>query len=177
MTQSKELKTELSNDLNNLLDIVNIDDLHFKNVDFLVLSKAEQRVAIAKDVLKYLKSGEIVPETDTYFEKNKNDCTVCALGSLFYAVASKNKIKKIKFGKSLFHNKIIKPLKKYFSSSQLNLIESCFEDELYFSDLSDKKIKKSENLFGDLSDKNKIKKIMNNIIVHDGKFKPWKKHK
>ena len=64
-------------------------------------TKAEQRIEIAKDVLKHIKANKIIAKTRTYFKpkvRGKHagkqlkeilpkirECKVCALGSIFYS--------------------------------------------------------------------------------------------
>ncbi len=70
-----------------------------KNAAFKKLTKSQKRVAIAKDVLKYLKNGKLQAMNGTYIEaavpgdnvttcelfKKAETCTVCALGAIFVA--------------------------------------------------------------------------------------------
>jgi len=122
-----------------------------KEKSFSKLTKAEKRVAIAKDVLKWIKVGMIRPEHDGYFEmddklKTKIDsiegkkelqellpgttCNVCAKGALFIADIMKRDNFTTKNLSFIGNCTIVKRLDGIFSENQLNLIETAFEKNI-----------------------------------------------
>ncbi len=110
------------------------------NESFKRLSKPEQRVAIAKDVLAQIKAKKYIPYTRDYIrlkfgsptsgsvqkQFDEINCHVCAIGSLFMS--------KVKFtNKCDFENipsgsEQAKQLEKYFSKKDIALMEYVFED-------------------------------------------------
>lgn len=159
------------------------------------LSKAQTRVAIAKDVIKHLRSAQIghdycygiIPNgmnlTDTdqlqkHVTKIAANCTVCAQGAMF--ISHFRLFNNITIGDlkqdgnakprpyrtnsltiSIAGDGVRRPLRKYFSNSQLALIEQYYEGW----DGTPYRIR-WEN------DKFRLKKIMQNVIDHNGTFKP-----
>ncbi len=141
--------------------------------------RAEQRIEIAKDVLKWIRTGMIVAITsNAYFRPLTNNkyngkqlkdvlpkikkCEVCAKGAMFYAHVMR-------------HNDLVIPESgvanmNYYGEECLNLtmftetmlgkIEDAFEDGEYTE---------KHNLE---TDENTLKHIMNNIIKNKGTFKP-----
>lgn len=152
-TDSKEFQDQM---LDRILNMVNLSNEQFKN-----LSNKEKRVAIAKDVLSQLDLKRIKAESGTYLVTEDDRCTCCALGSLVVASCSL-KDKSIHNMESFDDCK--DHLKKYFSTMQLNLIESAFE---YDYDCGYDFSKAAQ-----LSDKKRLKMIMKNIIKNNGKFIP-----
>jgi len=123
---------------------------------FNKLTKAERAVALAKDVIRLIKTKRITPHSGIYFRVpsyssktvkegdsvqtflkrlNEEECDVCAIGACFVALVDKEN--KLDFDKSMMHNihrhSIIhakpmrKKLKSVFSDSQMGLIEAAFE--------------------------------------------------
>jgi hypothetical protein len=115
--------------------------LENKNQHFAALGPAEKRVAIAKDVLQWLRLGRLTGQPGAYLWTHKPQrpddwvetavvngfsCTACALGSLFAACADRVG----GFGRELmsfpsYHMR--EQLKPYFEMEQLVLIEMAFE--------------------------------------------------
>jgi hypothetical protein len=118
------------------------------------MTKAEARVAIAKDVLKQIKVENLVPEMGTYFrslaiEEADGDaqvskvvrnakCTVCAVGAAFVCAAKRfNAVKLAEVGggdgsryldaEDYINPGIAKYLTNFFSPEQLSLMECAFE--------------------------------------------------
>lgn len=130
-----------------------------KTIKFSKLSKAEQRVAIAKDVILQVKSEKLRPTTGTYIEfrdlrpafdkltdnhtdrnvelrevlfKTKN-CQVCAKGALLLCdILKKNKFKTSYTGliNSNTSRTIDARLGSNWSRQQLDLIETAFEERI-----------------------------------------------
>lgn len=122
-----------------------------KKVPFSKLSKAEKRVAIAKDVLQQIRVGKYIADAgryiygvdapdieDVYYESDikKNfskikECKVCAMGACLMSAtkfANKLKFQDIGSGISDLNNPQVKSLfKSIFSPVQLLLIERSFE--------------------------------------------------
>lgn len=113
------------------------------NSEFKAMSKAEKRVAIAKDVIAQIKAKRYIPKTGDYIsfistcglsvndsiQKNfdKVECQVCGIGSMFMSnIKFTNKFTL----ESIPHSgvKQAQILLKYFSKQDLILIECIFED-------------------------------------------------
>lgn len=109
---------------------------------FAALPPAQQRVAIARDVLEWLRLGRIRPEKGTYFillsgekyirgatEVNGYTCRVCALGGIFAAATEVTNLtpRGVEEDEDPWDEAARKALKPYFSEEQLRLIESAFE--------------------------------------------------
>jgi hypothetical protein len=123
------------------------------------LTKAEQRVQIAKDALKWIKKPNVkVKDKSSYFKINKGQehleigtdlnqhlkkihCTVCAKGALFLSHVDRFdncKIQPFVKGSSIpdtdfdDERSIKHRLSKHFSASQLDMIECAFEREIIY---------------------------------------------
>ena len=122
---------------------------------FSKLTKPQQRVAIAKDVIARIKTKQFKPEADTFIRGlNGNDddmsveqlvnkehveCDVCAKGGLFLSlIGFVNNFKIEDFAQGTWggvdghdnaalNSKAMRKLQKIFSETQLALIESAFE--------------------------------------------------
>lgn len=117
-----------------------------KNAEFAIMTKSQKRVAVAKDVIASLKSGQIKAIQGTWVEPlrrenfvpenkvgdvefcdilNKTKCKCCGLGALFVeAVKRFNKFKSVA---DVDHYDVYDYLDKIFSEEQLNMIECTFE--------------------------------------------------
>lgn len=153
------------------------------------LTKAQMRVQIAKDVIKQVKLGFLKPESMTYFTaylptvkglmgadlrdtlRNTKNCRVCAIGAAFTAHVLRYNEVAIDEGDSLISDtrslhvgdrKMRDTLSRYFPPLMLKKIEYAFE--LFDPDVSWKD--KIPN------DTNRLVAIMQNIIAHNGTFKP-----
>jgi hypothetical protein len=127
-----------------------VDD---KNAKFAALGAAKKRVAIARDVLKWIGTGKLVPTAGTYlssrvynpeqgyYADERRDetrvdggkCSACALGALFAC-----KVEQVggihDFWQVRTHAKLHDGLSDYFSAEQLWAIESAFEQSFFFPD-------------------------------------------
>lgn len=133
------------------------------NARFNKLTKAQKRVAIARDVLKQLDNKRIKATSGIYFKgtarlpeisletevqniiEKTPQCNACALGSMFVcAVNAANRLKvKDLYARSLSpmlvsfsYADIDKYLSRFFSNRQLSMIESAFECS-YMRDFED----------------------------------------
>lgn len=130
-----------------------LESVKRENEAFAAMTPAQQRVAIAKDVLKWIALDRLVPTTGSYFDvwnkaalgigsnayyrkkldgqeallKPEVKCSVCALGGLFACtVARANSITLYDVniaGQGAMHEY----LAPYFDRRQLLLVESAFE--------------------------------------------------
>jgi len=151
-------------------------------------TKAEMRIAIAKDVLKLLNTKRVsaTPGTylyqdsegvttkdvlkDTQFSKRLKKCEVCALGAMFVAevdindklgckfMVEENEVRVDSKSIQLGREIMVKRLSPFFSKAALNNIENVFEGNDYFWNTTYPDHKK------------RLQAIMNNIIRNDGTF-------
>ena len=161
---------------------------------FNKLTKNQQRVSIARDVIKMLKNKKIkagsiyfdalkidpiefanFPHKDVHLVVDSTQCKVCALGGMLAATVMK--VDGMKFNYSqpdIPRNEVIKKLKDYFSIEQLDLIESAFEcqeTDRYYSHVS--AWGKAVDFGNKFKSKTKrMRMIMENIIRNNGEFKP-----
>ncbi len=156
-----------------------------KIADFQTLSKAEQRVAIAEDVIKALRIGKMIASKGGYFivqgtriSNNVNEmlqdgsCEVCAVGALFASEIMKtNEI--VAYG-----TQVKSRLVKYFTRDQIQLIEAAFEEDYTYCS---NKTSVEESIKASNFCRNKLKYyntrdsmivIMKNIIENKGTFIP-----
>lgn len=116
------------------------------------LTKAQKRVLIAKDVLKWIRAGAIKTRSGVYVHETRpykrlsltpeeslqskvqdlvNNCEFCALGALFIGAVDKfNKIEVpcgVRRASELSGDAVFSSLEKWFSRKQLDQIESAFE--------------------------------------------------
>ena len=107
-----------------------------ENARFAALPDDKRRVAIAQDVLKWLKTAKLLAEKQRYIDAppevenegviNGYSCQACALGSLF-AVAAERKLIDSRVSSYLAGYEIRADLSPYFDEVQLGLIEIAFE--------------------------------------------------
>lgn len=127
------------------------------NAEFAAMSPPEKRVALAKDVLRWLEVGKFIPTHGTYLctdimeritledtERNLSEflpkaegCNVCAIGGLFYCAVLRADNLKVgnhamieDYGDIDFDNLNInyhEYLEQFFSDDQEDQIESMFE--------------------------------------------------
>jgi hypothetical protein len=152
-------------------------------------SKAEQRVAIAKDALAWIKAGALIPSKGTYVSPehdprytpetqglqlrdiNLGKCYVCAQGALFLAKA-------FRYDNVLateLHGGRMPALLEHFEPKQLMLIEYAFEDWSSIADIdigvgSTRAIRRFVKRHP-YSDK-RMSAILRNIIKNNGTFRP-----
>lgn len=165
------------------------------------MTPKEKRVAIARDVLAQLKSGKFVANSGDYcnisYEDRRagrleigeaNHCEVCGIGSLVVSKFIKSGQLQVaatrdgEIGNIGFASQIHKELGGIFSAAQLRQIEATFEAETaggcgagFFSEEMGKK---GNAFFGNkkFSDHERLRLIMENVIVNDGKFIPDPNH-
>lgn len=169
-----------------------------KNAKFWALPKEEKRIAIAKDVIKWLKEDKLVPKAGAFYLilkdqkdrgkldkilREQEDCQVCALGACFVGMVDLGD--KLNFSDVFGSNFIVgttnnivdeyqmrRWLEKVFSTSQLIMIEKAFEYKLYGSD-SEITFKKEVDFGANYkNDTDRLLAIMKNIIKNRGTFKP-----
>lgn len=173
--------------------------LRDRNYRFNKLTKNQQRVRIAKDVIQQLDSKKLIATQGTYFEtkidqsqinqqlnrliENKT-CKVCAIGSVFAATVKRANDCAANEMESMFrlydkyeadNRKIRKYLKKWFNADQLALMETAFEGQCITANsmLLKADIRyKAYKLFNDLKGNadSILRTIMQNIIDNNGKF-------
>lgn len=161
------------------------------NRRFAKLTRKQQRVAIAQDVIKLLKSKKIVAAS-TYFSapykfhnligihpdlgdvdlatalsvcSSRGDpCTVCGIGSLFVAAITKaDQYTVSDSNRGGVHRYMeIDYLSRWFDSDQLTLIEHHYEQIV------------GGGVGSDLDNNKRMIAIMENIISNGGKFNPYK---
>jgi hypothetical protein len=163
---------------------------------FTKLSKSEQSVAIAKDVIKQIKAEKYTPTSGWYIrgaltrldneadvQTNLNvSCNCCALGaSLLSTVKYKNTLKiEDLYGYNEKNSQFTKMLDSIFTTKQQALIEASFEDGLHLQAnltkgfrLSEKDYEKCRDFYKLYNDpEDRLIGIMNNIIKNKGVFKP-----
>jgi hypothetical protein len=151
------------------------------NAKFAAQTPAKQRVAIAKDVLLWLKMGKITAEQGTYLtlrddkgrwmqeadEVNGYGCTACALGGIF-AVACNRKPD----GSALMRDSddMRKALEPYFSAEQLVEIECAFEGFEMGHVTKQHPARLFNRKYANAA--KRMTRVMDNIIANKGTFIP-----
>lgn len=147
------------------------------------LTKAEQRVIIAKDALKQLLSKRFIATEGVYVEGKADDkacefadtdvqylfldkkmppCVVCARGALL--VSAIRKYDDVTGDQYVWEPEIAS--KRYFSLPQLVLMEAAFEEWYYTS-------YKAASFGGQFEEsKDRLEAILKNVIKNKGTFKP-----
>lgn len=164
-----------------------------KNAKFFTLTSEQQRVVIAKDVLKQLSLHKMHPSPGAYVigppvrtesdRMNGDSCKVCALGALFACAVELHGGGKYKFWVPS-RRIIAEYLEPYFSKDQLGLIESAFEVNASWGECTDD-AQKAEDFGAQFGHKYnckgyprfdtataRMKAIMQNIIANNGTFVP-----
>lgn len=173
-----------------------------KIVPFNRLSKTNQRIALAEDVIKQIKVKKYYASRGTYFQQNaiqkmalynglklkdelnkilpELECECCAKGSLFLSHITKTNNCSVRniISNVDFNLRISKRLNNLFTQLQLDLIETAFEMKV-IKDYSGKLyqneglIEKAIN-FGEkyANSNNRLIGIMKNVIKNKGIFKP-----
>ncbi len=165
-----------------------------KKVAFEKLSKPQQRVAIAKDVLSALKKKKINPKhmswvlitkaieqefrnaSDTTEVKDiinaQEHCECCALGACFIATLNRNgslpvaALSHIDIGNGFAHRDVLNYLQRYFDEPQLEAIESAFEQGVGYY-YNGKAAKWRPEL---TCPTKRLRAIMTNIVNNNGRF-------
>lgn len=161
------------------------------NAVFAKMSRADQRVTIARDVLKELANNVLVVSEGEYSNIENDDeleigfiendtrslrdllpkitkCNVCAKGALLICiVARRNKVTVKQFDHQAWSSSnLSSTLGNIFSPSQLKMIENEFEDSHIESGYT------PVMQLGRFYDKKRLQIIMNNIIRNKGTFVP-----
>lgn len=171
-----------------------------KPISLRSMSKANARVAIAKDVLAALDARKITATSGSYgsilFDKpfmtgtvnvretlpSMTSCYVCALGAAAIALVGRDNNLDTEVNLGSFRMRIDddeyrEMLREYFSPVQLAMIESAFETQNYAYkeqvSLSNKNVQAAIS-FADLesSDEQTMRRIFQNIIKNKGTFVP-----
>lgn len=171
-----------------------------ENKRFMKMSKPRRRVAIARDVLAQL-GTKIIAYAGLYVEsseltnlepseqlqkhlKSLKKCEACALGSLFIcAVTRANDITVEQAGVS--YGAIDPPhkyLSRFFTKSQMALIEAAFEQSPSFAGkVSEKRREQAVAFVSEVPDAQgasyaqeelRLRLIMENIVANNGTFRP-----
>lgn len=150
------------------------------------MTKTEKRVAIAKDVIKQIKIGKVIPHGFYMCIPNAiddniadalnagNSCEVCALGAMF-AVKAMNHGTSLEVYECNWMS-MTEELSAFFSYKQMAMIESAYElnQMQRTTKVSSTDIQASIK-FGRKSPEdrqNRMLRIMRNIIRNDGTFVP-----
>jgi hypothetical protein len=168
-----------------------------KNAKFGGMTKAEQRVAIARDALEWLKAGALIAQGSTYgYPVNRNldprnaagsirmddqlrdvemgPCRVCGLGALFLAKA-------VRFDDVTVRDwcngsrGVYEKLSQHFSRTQIAMIEVAFEENPSFSNtLTEADTRRALDFWKDsqIDYKGRLIAILRNIIQNGGEFHP-----
>lgn len=164
--------------------------------DFDVLSKAEQRIAIAKDVLHRIELKQLVPIAGNFCDigrlatsnmdvsqilKNPTiSCEVCAKGGLFMSyigVVNSYKVGDVRPTTGASNDSAeMNLLSKIFSKEQLSLIETAFEGKFlrWNAPLSEIQQEACYRFYREYSTSftKRLNAICENIIKNDGIFIP-----
>lgn len=148
--------------------------------------KAQKRVAIARDVLVKLLAKEIKPTHCVYFQKDREGCEVCAVGSMVVACCDADD--------DLDEQSAVECLSPHFDVEQLALIEAAFEGDTDMPirgevaeepDGFDDQINRAADMFGPgriwrgdgfancgPEPEVRLRGIMENILQNEGTFVP-----
>jgi hypothetical protein len=147
--------------------------------------KKAARVAVAKDVIKWIRAGKMTARTGDYISlgssKSKpslssiaSNCTVCAMGAVL--LSAFNKFDGDGFARIIEQwgareDDIVFQLGGLFSESQLRLMEAAFEG---YGDDESATWKFCQSLEGDdeNDDNDRLMAIMQNVVDHGGVFRP-----
>lgn len=163
--------------------------------EFNKLSKAEQRVEVAKDARRQVKSGVYTPQTSCFVDlrfynspkqgaafhkaltrSNILECEVCALGALMVSsIRKKNNVQYDPFNAPNPDSGIFSTnLKALFSKSQRILIENAFELGGGYYAHSGERVSSIAVQFGKKfpDSTSRLIGILDNIIANNGTFKP-----
>ena len=159
-----------------------------RNAAFEALPANEKRVLIARDVIAQLAIGKLEAQSGTYVETDATvkkasqdlqvllkpkdvSCTVCGIGALFVCgVQRGNDLKASSV--HLFEDDNVNVggfqayayLRRYFSNSQLKMIEAAFEQWAHD--------KGGDFAYYVEDDETRLRLIMENIILNNGTFNP-----
>jgi hypothetical protein len=147
-------------------------------------TRAQERILIAKDALKWVKAGALIPMHNVYVGASKSilstdfdrqlrdvvlgECKVCIKGALFLAKA-------VRFDHVLARelceagHSSDSPLNEHFDEGQLDLLERTFEGWSEWGTNEDEDIKKFAKRYPKTKDR--LVAILENIIKNQGTFK------
>ena len=157
-------------------------------------TKAEQRIEIAKDVLRHIKAKTLVAKTKAYLDPQGKGqfcgkslkevlprlktCRVCIIGGIFYSYVNRhNNFEIDEAGISGIRDWGMMDAISMFSNKQMRLMECAFEASPRFGVYDNSVLKRitasdyrgKHNLE---TDDKALRHIMNNIIANKGTFKP-----
>ena len=153
------------------------------------MTKAQERVAIAKDAIRQINAGRYYVETGGWCSIDRTDtinqelltrrdrpvCNVCALGAAMASSLRLFNIGQIGSGEASTWD-VDQQLSRFFSPNQMTLIEAAFECRgtglgAFGGNVSDAQIVATARL-GILEDKSRALNIFRNIIKNGGTFIP-----
>lgn len=169
------------------------------NSEFKKMTQDEKRVRIAKDVLASLKANKIIATPGSYCDVNSNNykslenksfqklllkenevsCEVCAIGSLFVSLVSRENDFRFKSNQLISGGTeavlgikdMIKKLHPLFTKKQLFLMELVFEGDDINNKFKDKTEEKAYQIYKKFNTyEERLKYIMKNVIKNKGKF-------
>lgn len=172
-----------------------------RNYRFRLMTPAQKRVRIAKDVIEQLALGKLVAASRGYLTINdarlraslnsygsrssladtpwhsifeKESCTVCGIGGVFVAAVGRaNKCTVDDSGGSPEGEFMKDYLAAWFDRSQLTMIETAFERDSSFGYSNESEIDDALEFSESLDDPGeRLTAIMQNIIDNDGNFRP-----
>lgn len=160
--------------------------LRDRNRRFAKMNAARKRVTIAKDVLELLSARRITPRSawtyvgsPLYPEDSEGPmaeaiaaaprCEVCAVGGMFLAAAMRRNDLQVDDLDPGDGRRIKAYLARFFERRQLELIETAFEGRFGTTRLEVRAERFASRVSSDVA---ALKKIMHNIIEHDGRFVP-----
>lgn len=138
------------------------------------LSKAQKRVTVAKDVLKWLASGKITATPGWYLSVdvkgktvNGHTCEGCALGAVFACAVERNpRLNELDNIELNSRSDMHRHLAGIFSKEQLDAIEDAFEQtQMYKGEGSG-----AGGFSRSSVAKTRMRQIMENIVDNDGTF-------
>lgn len=157
-----------------------------KKKTYSSMTKAQKRVAIAKDVLLQIKLGKYIAVQGTYISpigehrhevevsqyalkaRSRLDCRVCAKGAL--ALSAIRKFNKYEGTAETIYYDHMEVIGRFFGIKQANMIESAFE--MFDRDGASVQNYRERKNISDSDDDESIISIMKNIIKNNGTFKP-----
>lgn len=160
------------------------------NLAFAGMSRPEKRVAVAKDVLKWIELGKLNPKQMTYLvsDAGMQSCTACALGATFACLTvktndlanQKEAVGAIGSSNHLYWNDddaMRTKLREVFTPQQVANIESAFEGDEFTCDNDTggyaMPTRKAVEFNAGITDAaERLTRIMKNIIRNGGEFRP-----
>lgn len=160
---------------------------------FYALKPSKQRVLLAKDVLKRIRSKQLIieaqkgyldieipeslerQELQPFLKEMEEPCTVCALGAMFYCKVDRFNQYVVPYGTyTLDQSDIHAALKGIFSQQQLLCIEAAFEYTARWGRLKSEdaaELGRAAVMYDRIiEDDDRLIAIIQNIIDHKGTF-------